>query len=100
MIKKNMARLAILVAPMVLADLVSAQSIQTIDVRYESGKVTLATLLMLPPGDKPVPAAVIAQGPGASDRTNRWSREIAEELVNNGLAVLLTDKRGAGVSGG
>ena len=100
MIRKNMARLAILMAPMVLADLVSAQSIRTLDVTYESGEVTLAALLMLPPGDKPFPAAVIAQGSGASDRSNRWSREIAEELVNNGLAVLLTDKRGAGASGG
>lgn len=100
MIGNNLARLAVLVAPMVLADLASARDIQAIDVRYESGKVPLAALLMLPPGDKPVPAAVIAQGSGASDRSNRWSQEIAEELVNNGLAVLLTDKRGAGASGG
>lgn len=80
--------------------LASAQSIQTVDVRYENGPITLAALLMLPPGERPFPAAVIAQGSGASDRSNQWSREIAEELVRHGVAVLLTDKRGAGASGG
>lgn len=84
----------------ICVDLASAQSIQTVDVRYENGPISLAALLMLPAGERAVPAAVIAQGSGASDRSNQWSREIAEELVRNGFAVLLTDKRGAGASGG
>jgi dipeptidyl aminopeptidase/acylaminoacyl peptidase len=55
---------------------------------------------MLPPGERPFPAAVIAQGSGGSDRSNQWSRDIAEELVRHGVAVLLTDKRGSGASDG
>ncbi len=70
------------------------------DVRYRAGSITLAALLMLPPSERAVPAAVIIQGSGASDRSNRWSRDIAEVLVNNGVAVLLTDKRGSGASAG
>lgn len=70
------------------------------DVRYRNGSVTLAALLMLPRSDAPVAAAVIVQGSGASDRTNSWARAIAEELVESGLAVLLTDKRGSGASEG
>ncbi len=82
------------------AGLASEQDLQLEDVRYQSGPITLAALLMLPPGERPVPAAIIAQGSGASDRANQWSRDIAEELVRHGVAVLLTDKRGAGASGG
>lgn len=79
---------------------------RTEDVRYPSGELTLSALLMLPePAGGEIrgrahPAAVIIQGSGASDRTNTWSRLIAEELVAEGLAVLLTDKRGTGASEG
>jgi hypothetical protein len=70
------------------------------DVRYPSGELTLGALLLQPPGPGPHPGAVIIQGSGASDRSNQWSRDIAEMLVGHGLAVLLTDKRGAGASEG
>lgn len=70
------------------------------DVRYPSGDLTLAALLISPPGPGPHPGAVIVQGSGDSDRTNQWSRDIADVLVGNGLAVLLTDKRGSGASEG
>jgi uncharacterized protein len=73
---------------------------RTEEVRYANGDVTLAGLLMLPDTDGPVPGAVIIQGSGRSDRTNQWARAIAEELVRGGVAVLLTDKRGSGASGG
>jgi uncharacterized protein len=73
---------------------------RTEEVRYRNGDVPLAGLLMLPPAAGPVPAAVIIQGSGRSDRTNQWARGIAEELVRGGTAVLLTDKRGSGASGG
>jgi pimeloyl-ACP methyl ester carboxylesterase len=73
---------------------------RTEDVRYPSGRVELAALLMLPDARGPVPGAVIIQGSGRSDRTNQWARAIAEELVRAGVAVLLTDKRGSGASGG
>lgn len=74
--------------------------IRSEDVRYRNGSITLAALLMLPDSSKPVPAAVIIQGSGASDRTNQWARAISEVLVKRGVAVLLTDKRGSGKSEG
>jgi dipeptidyl aminopeptidase/acylaminoacyl peptidase len=77
-----------------------APPIQTADVTYRSGEITLAALLLLPTSERPVPGAVIIQGSGASDRSNQWARAIAEELSRNGIAVLLTDKRGTGASGG
>lgn len=70
------------------------------DVRYPSGDLTLAALFLSPEGPGPHPAAVIVQGSGDSDRTNQWSRDIAGMLVDQGLAVLLTDKRGSGASEG
>jgi len=85
----------------------SPASYRTEDVRYRNGDLTLAALLMVPShegaaaDDVPArPAAVILQGSGSSDRSNPWSRAIAEELVDAGLVVLLTDKRGSGASEG
>jgi uncharacterized protein len=77
-----------------------APAFRTEDVLYRNGEVELAALLMLPSSKGRVPAAVIIQGSGASDRNNRWARAIAEELVHNGVAALLTDKRGSGASKG
>lgn len=69
-------------------------------VTYKSGNVALAGLLLLPQGAGPHPAAVIVQGSGESDRTNAWARAISESIAEAGYAVLLTDKRGSGASGG
>jgi dipeptidyl aminopeptidase/acylaminoacyl peptidase len=71
-----------------------------VGVVFGNGVIDLAGVLLLPQGEGPFPAAVIVQGSGASDRTNRWSRDVAGQLVGEGLAALLTDKRGAGLSGG
>ena len=76
------------------------QDFKTEDVRYANGSVSLGALLMVPRATTWVPAAVIIQGSGASDRSNAWARQIAELLVRRGVAVLLTDKRGSGVSTG
>lgn len=70
------------------------------DVTYRNGAVELAAVLMTPKTPGPHAAAVIIQGSGPSDRTNGWAKAIAEEIVGNGVAVLLTDKRGSGASGG
>lgn len=67
---------------------------------YRSGEIELAGLLMVPDRPGPVPAAVIVQGSGESDRSNAWAREFADLLVESGYAVLLTDKRGSGASQG
>jgi pimeloyl-ACP methyl ester carboxylesterase len=62
--------------------------------------VPLAAELLRPTGPGPWPAAVIVHGSGASDRSNEWARSAAEMFVRRGIAVLLTDKRGSGASGG
>lgn len=81
-------------------ELAGADGRQTLDVQYESEGVVLAAELIVPPGARPRAAAIIAQGSGTSDRTNQWSRDVANALVERGLAVLLTDKRGSGASQG
>lgn len=68
-------------------------------VTYESD-VRLAAVLLLPEAGQPLPAAVIVHGSGGSDRSNAWARSAAELLLARGVAVLLTDKRGSGLSGG
>jgi uncharacterized protein len=70
------------------------------DVTYNNGTIRLAARLMLPPSTQASPAVVIIQGSGPSDRSNTWSQDIAEELLHQGVVVLLTDKRGAGASTG
>lgn len=79
----------------------SAATARSADVSYPSGEITLGAELMLP--EKRAsrsPAVVIIQGSGTSDRSNAWARVIADTFVENGVAVLLTDKRGSGKSAG
>jgi pimeloyl-ACP methyl ester carboxylesterase len=68
-------------------------------VTYASA-VPLAASLLTPEGKGPFPALVVVHGSGRSDRSNAWARDISEMLVKSGYAVLLTDKRGSGKSGG
>lgn len=70
------------------------------DVRYKSGELELAAELILPEVEGRAPGAVIIQGSGDSDRSNGWAAAIAGVLADAGVAVLLTDKRGCGASGG
>jgi alpha-beta hydrolase superfamily lysophospholipase len=67
---------------------------------YRNVDVELAGVLLSPLESGEYPGAVILQGSGSSDRSNGWARLIAETLVTKGIAVLLTDKRGSGKSGG
>lgn len=84
---------------LVLASPASA-SVREEAVEYSNDGLALAAALLLPESELPVPAAVILQGSGPSDRSNVWARSIAEGLAERGIAVLLTDKRGTGLSGG
>jgi hypothetical protein len=68
--------------------------------RYRSADIELAGALLLPAGSGPFPAAILLQGSGSSDRRNPWARMVAGGLTERGVAVLLTDKRGSGESGG
>ena len=71
------------------------------DVQAEAADgAVLAGVLLMPPGAGPFPGAVIIQGSGDSDRTNFWARSIAQVLANGGIATLLPDKRGTGLSEG
>ena len=70
------------------------------ELTYRNGDIQLAAVLLMPLESGEYPAAVLLQGAGTSDRSNGWARLIAETLVTNGVAVLLTDKRGSGQSGG
>lgn len=89
------------VAPMPAAPAVSDTAThRTEDVRYPSGALQLGAELLLPEARRPTGGAVIVQGSGSSDRTNSWSRAIAQYLAGRGIGVLLTDKRGCGSSGG
>lgn len=82
------------------ADAAAAATTAQEAITYANGSIPLAAELLLPAASGPAPGAVILQGSGASDRSNAWARGIAEELRGHGLAVLLTDKRGSGESGG
>lgn len=70
------------------------------ELTYKNGDVRLSGVLLMPTEDGEFPAAVLIQGSGTSDRSNRWARLVAEFFVSNGVAVLLTDKRGSGQSQG
>ncbi len=72
------------------------------EVRFhnEEQAVDLAGMLFLPQGEGPFPAAVIIHGSGTSQRANRWYLTLTHYLQDNGIAVLLPDKRGSEQSGG
>lgn len=82
-------------------DPASTETFTERDVEFAAGDGTrLAGVLLFPAGAGPFPGAVIIQGSGDSDRTNFWARSIAEALANEGIATLLPDKRGTGLSQG
>lgn len=60
----------------------------------------LAGMLMVPEGEGPFPAAVILHGSGPSRRNNKWYLSVTKYLQDNGIAVLLPDKRGCEKSEG
>jgi hypothetical protein len=67
--------------------------------------VTLAGTLTLPRGNGPFPAAILITGSGAQNRDedlmgHKPFAVIADHLTRNGVAVLRTDDRGVGGSGG
>ncbi len=68
--------------------------------RNEAQDLDLAGMLFAPDGEGPFPAAVIIHGSGTSNRENRWYLTLTNHLRNNGVAVLLPDKRGSEKSSG
>jgi dienelactone hydrolase len=62
--------------------------------------LNLGGMLFVPAGSGPFPAAVVIHGSGTSSRQNRWYLTLAHYLQQNGIAVLLPDKRGSEQSEG
>jgi dienelactone hydrolase len=60
----------------------------------------LAGMLFVPEGKGPFPAAVIIHGSGTSRRDNGWYLTLTRYLQENGIVVLLPDKRGSEKSAG
>jgi len=54
----------------------------------------LGGMLFIPGGEGPFQAAVIIHGSGTSSRDNGWYLTLTQYLQQNGIAVLLPDKRG------
>jgi dienelactone hydrolase len=79
-----------------LADTVHTE----VDFRNEPQEINLAGLLFIPPGQGPFPAAVIIHGSGTSHRDSGWYLTLSHYLQQNGVVVLLPDKRGSEKSGG
>jgi pimeloyl-ACP methyl ester carboxylesterase len=76
------------------------QAQRTEDVRFPNGDVELAGTLFLPATGGPHPALVVTHGSGREGRHLAGVRGFATTLAEEGLAVLLYDKRGIGDSGG
>lgn len=72
--------------------------LQEREVTIEGGHARLAGTLVLPPGPGPHPALVMVAGSGPE--TRRIPRYVGDFLAYHGVAVLATDKRGTGGSGG
>ena len=81
---------------------VTLDQVQYTDVTFhnEVQDLDLAGMLFTPDGDGPFPVAVIIHGSGTSNRENRWYLTLTKHLQDNGVAVLLPDKRGSESSAG
>jgi dipeptidyl aminopeptidase/acylaminoacyl peptidase len=55
----------------------------------------LSGMLILPEGQGPFPTAIIIHGSGTSRRNSVWYLSVAQHLQQQGIAVLLPDKRGS-----
>ncbi len=66
----------------------------------ETDSLMLAGMLILPEDDGPFPVVVFIHGSGPSFRNNIWYLSVAKYLTNNGIAVILPDKRGCEKSEG
>jgi dienelactone hydrolase len=68
--------------------------------RNTNQRLDLGGMLFAPAGDGPFPAVVIIHGSGTSRRQNGWYLTLTEYLQENGIVVLLPDKRGSEKSDG
>lgn len=78
------------------------ESLRYMDVsfRNEDQNLNLAGMLFIPDGRGPFPAVVVMHGGGTSQRDNIWYLTMTRYLQENGVVVLLPDKRGSEKSEG
>lgn len=68
--------------------------------RNEAQGLNLAGMLFVPEGEGPFPAVVVIHGSGTSMRDKIWYLTMTSYLQENGVVVLLPDKRGSEKSEG
>jgi dipeptidyl aminopeptidase/acylaminoacyl peptidase len=78
-------------APLVGPDI---SSFEYEEVEFDNGDLHLAGMIFVPEGEGPFPVAVIIHGSGSSRRNSKWYLSVTRHLQDNGVAVLLPDKRG------
>jgi dienelactone hydrolase len=83
-------------------DRVSLEETQYTEVGFRNSEqqLELGGMLFVPAGDGPFPAAVIIHGSGTSRRDSGWYLTLTQHLQQNGVVVLLPDKRGSEKSEG
>ncbi len=76
-------------------------NIEEIKIQFQNADVNFASKLFIPAGDGPFPAVVILHGGSSNVKAHRaTSSYYAQCFANNGIAVMIYDKRGTGDSGG
>jgi len=83
-------------------DWVSLDETQYTEVTFRNTEqqLDLGGMLFVPTGHGPFPAAVIIHGSGTSRRDSGWYLTLTQHLQQNGVVVLLPDKRGSEKSEG
>jgi len=70
------------------------------EIQFDNDDLQLAGMIFVPEGEGPFPVAVIIHGSGTSRRNSKWYLSVTQQLQDNGIAVLLPDKRGSEKSEG
>ena len=106
------AILILFIAPVLISQLTESEGrrfhgVKLEDTRYveisfqnTAQEIGLGGMLFVPQGDGPFPAVVVIHGSGTSHRDNGWYLTLTQYLQENGIVVLLPDKRGSEKSEG
>lgn len=81
-----------------VSDATAGADIQEFEFSFDNGDVSLNGTVIMPSGEGPHPGMVMVGGSGHSGRSQLM--EVAEGFAREGMAVLASDKRGTGSSGG
>ncbi len=78
----------------------SLSEMDYVEIFFNNEGLQLAGMLFIPEGEGPFVTAVIIHGSGTSHRDSKWYLSVTQHLLDNGIAVLLPDKRGSEKSEG